>query len=56
MLNELGITSGARKARIFMDLLRESVSADFPNLSIYVLAILVPGFIPSLFNNQHTTG
>ena len=31
MLNKLGITSGARMARIFMDLLRESESADFPN-------------------------
>ena len=30
MLNKLGIISGARMARIFMDLLRESESADFP--------------------------
>ena len=31
MLNKLGITSGARMARIFIYLLRKSDSADFPN-------------------------
>ena len=34
MLNKLGVSSGASMARIFMDLLRESESADFPNPSI----------------------
>ena len=49
MLNKLGITSGARMARIFMDLLRESESADFSK-SINILAILAPGVLPSLLN------
>ena len=40
MLNKLGITLGARMARIFMDLLREAESADFPNPWISARTIL----------------
>ena len=44
MLNKLGVTSGAKMARIFMDLLREIYK------SMNILAILAPGVIPTLFN------
>ena len=49
MLNKLGITSGARMARIFMDLLRDSEFADFSK-SMNILAVLAPELTPSLFN------